>query len=67
MSDAHAIASPHPAYHIFAQFHDTSGRWVYRVFGPETIWSGTFASAHEAIAFVVRSTETDAPEADAVG
>ena len=45
MPDPYSVASPHPAYQIVAQFHAPGERWVYRVFGPEAAWCGTFKSA----------------------
>lgn len=56
MSDVDAIASPHAAFHIVSYLDGATGRWAYRVFGPEAAWFGNFASAHEAVAFIERST-----------
>lgn len=50
-----SIASPHPAYLIFAQYQATARRWVYRVFGPRAGLFGTFDSPSEAFAFVRQS------------
>jgi len=60
MPDPYSVASPHPAYQIVAQFHAPGERWVYRVFGPEAAWCGTFRSAAEAVAFVRHSIEPPA-------
>lgn len=61
MPDPHSVASPHPDYQILAQFDVLRDGWVYRVFGPEAAWYGSFGTAEEAIAFVRDST--DAPDA----
>jgi hypothetical protein len=56
-----SIASPHPAYLIFAQYQPTPQRWVYRVFGPRAGLIETFATPSDAFAFVRDSA--DMPEA----
>lgn len=63
MSTPFSVASPHPAFQILAQFDVPRERWVFRVFGPEAAWYGSFGSAEDAIAFVRDSTE---PPASAV-
>jgi len=50
-----SVVSPHPAYHIFAQYNAAAARWVYRVFGPAAGAFGTFANTAEAYAFVRES------------
>jgi hypothetical protein len=57
MPDPYSVASPHPAYQILAQFNAPRACWVFRVFGPDAAWYGTFRTVEEAVAFVRDSTE----------
>jgi len=57
MSTPYSVASPNAAFQILAQFDAARERWVYRVFGPQAAWYGSFLSAEAAIAFVRDSTE----------
>lgn len=60
-----SIASPHPAYLIFAQYDAPAACWMFRVFGPQAGQCGSFGSPTLAFAFV-RECADGAPATPAV-